>query len=143
MFERNSYVIGQIRRWIRFQSIWGRNRAINSSIQSIINFIDRRNSTTNFKIQGKSERRGSVDLDWHRCDTFFISQQTTTRLGLMIQLLVKYKVMIGTGEKVMGASYCRELYLKFLATIVRNKFLILPLTNIHIILGLKWMQYWK
>lgn len=67
----------------------------------------------------------------------FVSQQLINRMGLIIQPMTRYIVTTNTSEKVMRTSCCNELLVEFPMTIVKDNFLILPLVNIDIILGLK------
>lgn len=67
----------------------------------------------------------------------FISTRAATQLGLLVTSTKKYGVSLGTGEAVQGDGECRGILLVLQGVQIIEDFLLLPLGNSDIILGIQ------
>ncbi|CAA7388997.1 unnamed protein product [Spirodela intermedia] len=70
----------------------------------------------------------------------FINQSVARELNLLVENTPDVQVITGTGERVTGTQACRGVSVDIQATTVCDEILILPLTTVDVILGLRWME---
>lgn len=70
----------------------------------------------------------------------FISSEMAKRLGLPVNPGKSFGVSLGMAESVQGEGECRSVVLELQGIVVIENFLVLPLGNSNIILGIQWLE---
>lgn len=70
----------------------------------------------------------------------FISNALAKKLGIPINQSKSFGVSLGTGEAVQGEGECRSIVLELQGIVIIENYLVLPLGNSDLILGIQWLE---
>lgn len=86
-------------------------------------------------------RKKTIKVLVDRCYVEFHYLKDCGNLQLIVHTILDYLVTKSTNGKVFGSTRCSEVIINFLSLTIYENFLILLLTLVEIILGLKWLKY--
>ncbi|XP_015158625.1 uncharacterized protein [Solanum tuberosum] len=70
----------------------------------------------------------------------FIDEEMARQLGCKASTIMEQSISVADGRKVQTASICRNLQWLLQGTIFSSDFLLLPLGNIDVVLGVQWLN---
>nr|XP_033514027.1 uncharacterized protein LOC117278664 [Nicotiana tomentosiformis] len=70
----------------------------------------------------------------------FIDQEVAKKLGCQFSSIVEQSISVADGRKVQTAAVCKNLQWLLQGTTFSSNFLLLPLENVDIVLGVQWLS---
>ncbi|KAH0652768.1 hypothetical protein KY289_030446 [Solanum tuberosum] len=92
------------------------------------------------RVTGYHEKR-PLQILIDTCSTHnFIYEEMARQLGCKASTIMEQSISVADGRKVQTASICRNLQWLLQGTTFSSDFLLLPLGNIDIVLGVQWLN---